>query len=616
MKINSEKVGQIRKQIAELGDVLDLEEAEDGVVIEWRKADGFACRKSDGRLMVESENISYVFRALWHLQSCGGKDFEMRETFGLDMLGGMVDCSRNAVYTVDAVKRLIRYFAVMGYNCIELYTEDTYEIDDEPYFGHLRGRYAKAELKELSAYAASYGVELRPCIQALAHLGSLFQWPEYTQIHDVDDILLIGEERTYELIENMFRTLSECFVSRRVNIGFDEAMMMGYGMYTRKNGVPIRHEIMYKHLLRVLDIAAKYGFECEMWSDMFFRLAFGDYYGPDKTVPPEVTSIIPENVRLIYWDYYRTKAEDYELIMDKHLSLTDNLAFAGGAYTWLGVCPCNSFSIAALSAGIAACRHKGIRDVLVTMWGDNGGEGNVFSVLPSLAVAADCAYGICDGAEQAARFKALAGLDIEAFLLLEAADKIDGVHDVNVNNPSKYMLYNDCFRGKADSSVDVGWTRRFSETAAALRKYIRDPKWGYIFECVYELNRVLELKYDLGVLTRDAYLRGDTKALKKLIDTHYKPLENRLESFYGAFLREWSHDKKPHGFDIQDIRLGGLMRRVAHCRAVLEAYCEGRRARIEELEEPVLDFFGEGENHQKKLYSFGTYAVHVSVNPL
>ncbi len=89
-----------------------------------------------------------------------------------------------------------------------------------------------------------------------------------------------------------------------------------------------------------------------------------------------------------------------------------------------------------------------------------------------------------------------------------------------------------------------------------------------------------------------------------------------LKRFYDAFLSAWLHDKKPHGFDIQDIRLGGLMQRVAHCRAVLEEYTQGKRSRIEELEEPVLDFFGEGENHQKKLYSFGTYAVHVSVNPL
>ena len=61
-------------------------------------------------------------------------------------LGVMVDCSRDAVYTVGALKKYISLLAKMGYNSLQLYTEDTYEADGEPYFGYLRGRYGKAEL--------------------------------------------------------------------------------------------------------------------------------------------------------------------------------------------------------------------------------------------------------------------------------------------------------------------------------------------------------------------------------------------------------------------------------------------------------------------------------------
>ena len=90
-------------------------------------------------------------------------------------LGIMVDCSRNAVMSVDALKRLIDALQKMGYNMLMLYTEDTYEIDGQEKFGYLRGRYTKDELCELAAYSKSRDIEMIPCIQTLAHLEGIFK---------------------------------------------------------------------------------------------------------------------------------------------------------------------------------------------------------------------------------------------------------------------------------------------------------------------------------------------------------------------------------------------------------------------------------------------------------
>ena len=59
--------------------------------------------------------------------------------------GTMVDMSRNAVMNVSGVKKWIDVTSDLGYNTLMLYTEDTYEIADSPYFGYMRGRYSKAE---------------------------------------------------------------------------------------------------------------------------------------------------------------------------------------------------------------------------------------------------------------------------------------------------------------------------------------------------------------------------------------------------------------------------------------------------------------------------------------
>ena len=91
-------------------------------------------------------------------------------------LGIMLDCSRNAVMKPEKVKEFAKLIAGMGYNMLQLYTEDTYEIKDEPFFGYMRGRYSQEELKDIDTYCQSIGVELVPCIQVLAHLNQITQW--------------------------------------------------------------------------------------------------------------------------------------------------------------------------------------------------------------------------------------------------------------------------------------------------------------------------------------------------------------------------------------------------------------------------------------------------------
>ena len=93
--------------------------------------------------------------------------------------GTMIDCSRNAVMNVKTLKKWIDLTADLGYNTLCLYMEDTYEVADEPYFGYLRGRYSKEELKEIDEYAKKRGMEVIPCIQTLAHLNQMFRWPKY-----------------------------------------------------------------------------------------------------------------------------------------------------------------------------------------------------------------------------------------------------------------------------------------------------------------------------------------------------------------------------------------------------------------------------------------------------
>lgn len=502
----------------------------------------------------------------------------------VERLGVMLDCSRGAVYTVDALKKYIDVLAKMGYNSLQLYTEDTYEVKGEPYFGYLRGRYSVEELRELDFYAGSKGIELIPCIQTLAHLSGALRWQEYFNCTDVNDILLAEDERTYLLIENMFRACSECFQSRNINIGMDEAHMVGLGRYLDLHGYRSRFEILIKHLERVCKIASKYGFKPMMWSDMFFRLAnHGEYYITHSS--GKIANVkIPDNLRLIYWDYYSQDYDHYDAMIKAHRQLGTEPVFAGGAWTWTGFVPHNEFSIEASSAAIKACNANGIQDVFITVWKDDGAESSLWSNLPSLWSAAENARGNYDKEAIADKFFKTFHISMKDFLLLDAPE--NAFEKSFVHNETKYMLYSDVFLGIFDKVVRPSEPERFGKLAEQLRD-ISKGKYGYVFRTIADLCAVLEKKYALGVCLRNAYQAKDRAGLVKALED-LKETERRVVRFMHSFEKQWMNECKPFGFEKHDIRLGGLRQRLSHCRRVLEDYLCGKRGKIEELEENIL----------------------------
>jgi hypothetical protein len=120
-----------------------------------------------------------------------------------ETVGTMIDCSRNGVLTVSSIKYTLRKLALFGYNMLQLYTEDTYVLEDEPFFGYLRGGYSQAELREVDDYADALGIEVIPCIQTLGHLGQILQWPRFLSMRDTTEVLLAEWEETYVLLEKM-----------------------------------------------------------------------------------------------------------------------------------------------------------------------------------------------------------------------------------------------------------------------------------------------------------------------------------------------------------------------------------------------------------------------------
>ncbi len=515
--------------------------------------------------------------------------------------GIMLDCSRNGVMKVSAVKRMINCMAKMGYNTLELYLEDTYEVEGEPYFGIYRGRYTINELKEIDDYAQKHGIELIPCIQTLAHFTNLVKLPQYGEIVDCYDILLIDDERTYELIEKIFSTLQKAFTSRLVNIGMDEAHYVGLGKYLKLHGYVDSFELLLRHLNRVVEIAEKYGFTPHMWSDMFFRLASGgEYYAHDVKIDETVIEKVPENVQLTYWDYYHVEKQDYDDMFKAHKEFNRKIWFAGGAWSWSGFAPQNRHTQKTMLQAMRSVREHDVKDVLITMWGDNGKECSFFALLPSLYAIKKYYDGVEDETEIKRGFNKTFGLNFDSFMLLDLPNETrDGKF---FNNTSKSLFYSDCFINGFDSDLqylNADYGKRATELYSASKKA---GEYAYVFRYLSSLCSVLDVKATLSLRTRLAYKSGNKKELSRIVKD-YDTLVKRLETFHYDFFVAWRTDNKDHGFETHDARIGGVIRRVKTCRDLLKEFIDGKITEIQQLDDDVTFINRNGINWYNRLVS-------------
>lgn len=601
MKISFLEISQILLDGAhELADTLKVEIADNGIPIRVvHNTNGLSVnfKGGSGTIGYSQEVEFYRGLGLFVENYCGGKNFELNEYAKFENVSAMFDNSRNGVFHVNTIKKMLRHMALMGINELMLYTEDTYEVEKYPYFGYMRGRFSANEIRECDKYAKMFGIELIPCVQTLAHLNAAFRWPDFQELNDCDDIMLIGDEKTYEFIDSMLASLSKMYTSRKINIGMDEAHMVGLGKYLDRNGYHERFELMMEHLKKVIALCHKYGFKPTMWSDMFFKLLSLDYYDT-KEVDKSVYEKVPSDIALAYWDYYSTDKETYDKNIEKHLKFKNEIVFAGGGWKWMGIAPCNQFSFKASRLALQSCIEHNIKKVMVTGWGDDGAECSSFATLPVLQLFAEYCYSTDTSDKNIAkRLRTCANANFEDFMNLDLpnllpGNAVSGGCSVNQPNPSKYLLFQDVLCGLFDCHVEVGKYNDFYAASAvkALSAMESNPEWAYIFETNALLCSVLEIKCDIGLKIQKTYTNGNLDAMSEISNNELPELLVRVEKLHKTLRTQWLTENKPFGFDVQDIRFGALKERIKAAKMRIDSYISGEIDCLEELQEVRLDY--------------------------
>lgn len=504
--------------------------------------------------------------------------------------GVFIECASNPVPKVETLMEFIDIISAMGYNRLYLGTADTYEIKSEPNFGYMRGRYVKSEIKEVDDYAKEKGVALIPAIQVLGHLPFLHKYQGYDNLIDNGDVLLVGDEKVNTLIDKMFATMAEYYTEREIHIGMDEAFGIGLGKYLQINGLEQGINIMLKHLDTVLKTAKKYGFSCEMWSDMFFRLCnAGKYDDKDCGIPDDIKNKVPYDLKLVYWNYRKVDADDFDNAINLHKKITGNLAFAGGVVKWQGFAPDNAYSIDMCASHIDGCLRNGVDSFMITLWADRGGEASLYSALPGLYYYAQYAQGKAKDFETLDKkgFYDIVGAEFDDFMKLDLLNKPYG-KPADLNCKNLFYLYGDVLFGDYDSLMSEGLNKAYKNVADTLRK-IKGGRFQYVFVNLIALADVLSVKAEMSKMLRAAYLNKDFKKLSAIIKD-IRSMAEKLDNLFNTTKIRWYKENKSFGFEVFCIRIGALRQRMLFVADLIYDYVEGKIPAIEELEAEHLPF--------------------------
>ncbi|ORZ36790.1 glycoside hydrolase superfamily [Catenaria anguillulae PL171] len=341
----------------------------------------------------------HAFRALGHVlaatcSSTGSMPTlaNLTENAAFDRMSLMLDCSRGGVPNLATIKTFLANMALTGINTLLLYCEDTYEIAGEPYWGHYRGRYTQADL--------------RPWMHVL-------QWPAYAHVRDTSEVVLVHARDTYELLAKAIRTISAPFRSNRVHVGMDECQGLGEGrhrqVFGEEAGNMSKAQIFVDHLRAVVEICRSLGKEPLVWSDMLFCLtqdsgtvSLQNYYTSPTALCPLISTATspttespPAPIESVFWSYYSTSPAHYiERIQVHTRDLGSPPWVATGIWTWNRLWAALPFTFQVTQAAMAAARApgSGVRNVMTTVWGDDGNECDWWSVWPALVYYGHCGY--------------------------------------------------------------------------------------------------------------------------------------------------------------------------------------------------------------------------------
>ncbi|MFO7898667.1 MAG: glycoside hydrolase family 20 zincin-like fold domain-containing protein, partial [Planctomycetota bacterium] len=151
--------------------------------------------------------------------------------------GVMLDISRFRVPALDSLFERIERLAALKINVFQLYTEHTFVFRRHPEIGANCGSMSAEDIIALDEFCKEHFVDLNANLQSFGHHRHLLSIPAYNDLaerHDEPWTLCPVDERTYDLLDDLYAECLPAYSSPLFNASCDETWELGTGRSAEK----------------------------------------------------------------------------------------------------------------------------------------------------------------------------------------------------------------------------------------------------------------------------------------------------------------------------------------------------------------------------------------------
>jgi len=361
-----------------------------------------------------------------------------------------------------------------------------------------------------------------------------------------------------------------------------------------------------------------------IWSDMFMKAAnqnedpTSDYYQIEGEVPQQMIDTVPRNVDFVYWNYGNTNSDIYVAHIKRHFKFADRLVFAGAIWNWTSFTTDYDRTFAVTEAALNACKAEGLRNVFATTWGDGGAERNIYEILLGMQLYAEHGYAEKVSEDKLrARFLACTGCNYDDFRAMTYLDNAYGTEltdGYDYTNSSSWLMWQDVMLGLYDKHLEgFNMTAQYEEIyekMVAARD--RNGEYNFVFDFLSKVADVLRIKAELGIRLKTAYDAGNKTALAKCVE-EIRECRVRVDALYALNRELWFEINKPFGWEVCDVRYGGLLKMLERAEMRVTQYLNGEISELPELAAQRLPFVSKPGLVRKLGYPTQITAGHMTV---
>ncbi len=304
--------------------------------------------------------------------------------------GLMLDVSRNRIYSLETLFRIVDRMEALKLNRLELYFENVFAYSAHPTAWAHTSPYTADDLQRLGAYCQQHFVELVPNQNTLGHFErwhiadekyrALFELPQggartpWGSIQEIPTGLCTTDSAACQFVCELLEELLPHFPhATTANLGGDEVFDLGLG---RSAGKGEKAELYLNYMAQVADVARKHGKRPELWADMLLR-------------HPEMLPLAKEKLPDTTWVLWGYESSDPLVAQAETLRAAGvDFIVAPGTSSWRSFCG----RIDNMEANIRTACSIPSHGLLLTDWGDSGHWQPLAVTLPALILAAALAW--------------------------------------------------------------------------------------------------------------------------------------------------------------------------------------------------------------------------------